>query len=160
VPAVVSSRSAQFGRYARADGQAERRDYRNGRLKANFVKGVVLEYFSSTHGARKGLAAQRPSRQRHSGYITRKLARHSPRIWSSHRTTAATTHGITRGVVYRGEKVEVSLADAIRGRVSRTNIVNPITDDVVIRERRTDYGRYRPPHRKPGAVSESRSAAR
>ena len=41
---------------------------------------------------------------------------------------------MTKGVVYRGEKVEVSLADAIRGRVSRTNIVNPVTDEVIVRE--------------------------
>ena len=45
-----------------------------------------------------------------------------------------TTQGITKGVIYRGEKVEVSLADSIRGRVSRTNIVNPITDEVIVRE--------------------------
>ncbi|MFB3106583.1 MAG: DNA-directed RNA polymerase subunit beta', partial [Pseudomonadales bacterium] len=45
-----------------------------------------------------------------------------------------TAKGSTRGVVYRGEKVEVSLADSIRGRVSRTNIVNPITDEVIVRE--------------------------
>ena len=37
-------------------------------------------------------------------------------------------------MIYRGEKVEVSLADSIKGRVSRTNIVNPITDEVVVRE--------------------------
>ena len=45
-----------------------------------------------------------------------------------------TTQGITKGVIYRGEKVEVSLADSIRGRVSRANIVNPITDEVIVRE--------------------------
>jgi DNA-directed RNA polymerase subunit beta' len=45
-----------------------------------------------------------------------------------------TTKGLTRGVVYRGEKVEVSLADAIRGRVSRTNIVNLITEETIVRE--------------------------
>jgi DNA-directed RNA polymerase subunit beta' len=45
-----------------------------------------------------------------------------------------TTQGITKGVIYRGEKVEVSLADSVRGRVSRTNIVNPITDEVIVRE--------------------------
>src|SRR6202011_3735606 len=45
-----------------------------------------------------------------------------------------TTQGITRGVIYRGEKVEISLADAIRGRVSRTNIVNPITDDLIVKD--------------------------
>ncbi len=41
---------------------------------------------------------------------------------------------MTRGVLYRGEKVEVSLAQAIRGRISRQNIVHPITDEVVVRE--------------------------
>ncbi|MEX2114971.1 MAG: DNA-directed RNA polymerase subunit beta', partial [Pirellulales bacterium] len=45
-----------------------------------------------------------------------------------------TTQGITKGVIYRGEKVEVRLADSIRGRVSRINIVNPITDEVIVRE--------------------------
>ena len=45
-----------------------------------------------------------------------------------------TTQGITKGVIYRGEKVEVRLADSIRGRVSRANIVNPITDEVLVRE--------------------------
>ena len=33
-----------------------------------------------------------------------------------------------------GEKVEVRLADAVNGRVSRQNIVNPITDEVIVRE--------------------------
>jgi DNA-directed RNA polymerase subunit beta' len=45
-----------------------------------------------------------------------------------------TTQGIEKTVIYRGEKVEVSLADSIRGRVSRANIVNPITDEVVVQE--------------------------
>ena len=35
------------------------------------------------------------------------------------------------------KKVEMSLTDAIRGRVSRTNIVDPITDEVIVREKRT-----------------------
>ena len=45
-----------------------------------------------------------------------------------------TTQGITKGVVYRGEKVEVSLIDSINGRVSRQSIVNPVTDEVIVRE--------------------------
>src|SRR5262249_61994940 len=45
-----------------------------------------------------------------------------------------TTQGITKGIIYRGEKVEVNLADSIKGRVSRANIVNPITDDVIVHE--------------------------
>ena len=45
-----------------------------------------------------------------------------------------TTQGITKGVVYRGEKVEVSLVDSINGRVSRQSIVNPVTDEVIVHE--------------------------
>ena len=102
-------------------------------IKANFREGLtVLEYFSSTHGARKGLA-DTALKTADSGYLTRKLADICQNmVITTH--DCGTTKGITRGVVYRGEKVEVSLADAIRGRVSRTNIVNPITDEVIVRE--------------------------
>ena len=50
------------------------------------------------------------------------------------RHDCGTTQGITKGVIYRGEKVEISLADSIRGRVSRSNIVNPITDETIVAE--------------------------
>src|SRR5580700_10442204 len=102
-------------------------------IKANFREGLsVLEYFSSTHGARKGLA-DTALKTADSGYLTRKLADICQNMVIT-TYDCGTTKGITRGVVYRGEKVEVSLADAIRGRVSRTNIVNPITDEVIVRE--------------------------
>ncbi|HAB12893.1 MAG TPA: DNA-directed RNA polymerase subunit beta', partial [Planctomycetaceae bacterium] len=96
-------------------------------IKANFREGLsVLEYFSSTHGARKGLA-DTALKTADSGYLTRKLADICQNVVVTE-PDCGTTEGITKGVVYRGEKVEVGLADAIRGRVSRTNIVNPITD--------------------------------
>ena len=102
-------------------------------IKANFREGLtVLEYFSSTHGARKGLA-DTALKTADSGYLTRKLADVCQNMVVN-TMDCGTTKGMTRGVVYRGEKVEVSLADAIRGRVSRTNIVNPITDEVIVRE--------------------------
>ncbi len=102
-------------------------------IKANFREGLsVLEYFSSTHGARKGLA-DTALKTADSGYLTRKLADICQNMVVTQHD-CGTTKGITRGVVYRGENVEVSLADAIRGRVSRTNIVNPITDEVIVRE--------------------------
>ena len=102
-------------------------------IKANFREGLtVLEYFSSTHGARKGLA-DTALKTADSGYLTRKLADICQNMVIT-MEDCGTTKGITRGVVYRGEKVEVSLADSIRGRVSRTNIVNPVTDEVIIRE--------------------------
>jgi len=102
-------------------------------IKSNFKEGLtVLEYFSSTHGARKGLA-DTALKTADSGYLTRKLADICQNmVVTTH--DCGTTKGVTRGVLYRGEKVEVSLAQAIRGRVSRTNIVNPITDEVIVRE--------------------------
>ncbi len=102
-------------------------------IKANFREGLnVLEYFSSTHGARKGLA-DTALKTADSGYLTRKLADVAQNVVvTAH--DCGTTQGITKGVIYRGEKVEVSLADSVRGRVSRANIVNPITDEVIVRE--------------------------
>jgi DNA-directed RNA polymerase subunit beta' len=102
-------------------------------IKANFREGLsVLEYFSSTHGARKGLA-DTALKTADSGYLTRKLADVAQNVVVTVHD-CGTTQGITKGVIYRGEKVEVSLADSVRGRVSRANIVNPITDEVIVRE--------------------------
>ncbi|HVA48969.1 MAG TPA: DNA-directed RNA polymerase subunit beta' [Pirellulales bacterium] len=102
-------------------------------IKANFREGLtVLEYFSSTHGARKGLA-DTALKTADSGYLTRKLADVAQNVVITQQD-CGTTQGITKGVIYRGEKVEVRLADSIRGRVSRANIVNPITDEVVVKE--------------------------
>jgi len=102
-------------------------------IKANFREGLsVLEYFSSTHGARKGLA-DTALKTADSGYLTRKLADVAQNVVVT-MYDCGTTQGVTKGVIFRGEKVEVSLADSIRGRVSRANIVHPITDEVIVRE--------------------------
>ena len=102
-------------------------------IKANFREGLsVLEYFSSTHGARKGLA-DTALKTADSGYLTRKLADVAQNVVVT-MDDCGTTQGITKGVIYRGEKVEVRLADAVKGRVSRQNIVDPITDTVVVAE--------------------------
>ncbi len=102
-------------------------------IKANFREGLsVLEYFSSTHGARKGLA-DTALKTADSGYLTRKLADVAQNVVVT-MYDCETTQGITKGVIYRGEKVEVRLADAVKGRVSRQNIVNPVTDEVIVAE--------------------------
>ncbi len=102
-------------------------------IKANFREGLtVLEYFSSTHGARKGLA-DTALKTADSGYLTRKLADVAQNVVITMQD-CGTTQGITKGVIYRGEKVEVRLSAAVNGRVSRQNIVNPVTDDVIVRE--------------------------
>ncbi len=102
-------------------------------IKANFREGLsVLEYFSSTHGARKGLA-DTALKTADSGYLTRKLADVAQNVVVTLHD-CETTQGVTKGVIYRGEKVEVRLADNVNGRVSRQNIVNPVTDDVIVHE--------------------------
>lgn len=102
-------------------------------IKANFREGLsVLEYFSSTHGARKGLA-DTALKTADSGYLTRKLADVAQNVVVT-QENCGTSQGVTKGVVYRGENVEVRLATAIFGRVSRQNIVNPVTDEVIVRE--------------------------
>src|SRR5437667_2084165 len=102
-------------------------------IKSNFREGLtVLEYFSSTHGARKGLA-DTALKTADSGYLTRKLADVAQNVVITQHD-CGTTQGVTKGIMYKGDKVEVGLADSIRGRVSRANIVNPITDEVVVKE--------------------------
>ncbi len=102
-------------------------------IKANFREGLsVLEYFSSTHGARKGLA-DTALKTADSGYLTRKLADVAQNVVVT-MEDCGTTQGVTKGVIYRGESVEVRLSIAIKGRVSRQNIVNPVTDEIIVRE--------------------------
>src|SRR5207248_608681 len=85
-----------------------------------------------THAARKGLA-DTALKTADSGYLTRKLADVAQNVVIT-MEDCGTSQGITKGVIYKGEKVEVSLSQSIRGRVSRVNIVNPITDEIVVKE--------------------------
>ncbi len=68
-----------------------------------------------------------------SGYLTRKLADICQNMVITQHD-CGTTQGVTREVLYRGESVEVSLRDAIVGRVARDNIVDLITGETVVRE--------------------------
>jgi DNA-directed RNA polymerase subunit beta' len=102
-------------------------------IKANFREGLkVLEYFSSTHGARKGLA-DTALKTADSGYLTRKLADVAQNVVINE-YDCGTLNGITKGIVYRGDKIEVPLSQGIRGRVARDTIVDVITDEVIVQE--------------------------
>jgi len=102
-------------------------------IKANFREGLtVLEYFSSTHGARKGLA-DTALKTADSGYLTRKLADVAQNVVVTMHD-CGTAQGIEKGVIYRGEKVEVRLADSLRGRVSRDPIKHPVLGHTVVAE--------------------------
>jgi DNA-directed RNA polymerase subunit beta' len=102
-------------------------------IKANFKEGLrVLEYFSSTHGARKGLA-DTALKTADSGYLTRKLADVAQNVVITMHD-CGTPNGIEKGTVYQGEKVAVSFVDAVRGRVARQTILDHIHDETVIEE--------------------------
>jgi len=102
-------------------------------IKANFREGLtVLEYFSSTHGARKGLA-DTALKTADSGYLTRKLADVAQNVIVTE-IDCGTLKGIAKSAVYKGEQVDVPLADVIVGRTARENIVNPITDEMIVAE--------------------------
>jgi len=102
-------------------------------IKANFREGLsVLEYFSSTHGARKGLA-DTALKTADSGYLTRKLADVAQNVIVNE-IDCGTLNGVTKTTIYKGETVEVELKDMIVGRTARDTIRNPITDETIIVE--------------------------
>ncbi len=102
-------------------------------IKANFREGLtVLEYFSSTHGARKGLA-DTALKTADSGYLTRKLADVAQNVIINE-LNCGTGRGISKSATYKGEQVDVPLRDVIMGRASRENIINPVTDTMVVKE--------------------------
>jgi len=93
-------------------------------IKACFREGLPsLEYFSSTHGGRKGLA-DTALKTAESGYLTRKLADVGQNI-VVRANDCGTTAGVTKVPVYRNQKIEVPLSMAIRGRVSLETVVDP-----------------------------------
>ncbi|MGE3107243.1 MAG: DNA-directed RNA polymerase subunit beta' [Phycisphaerales bacterium] len=102
-------------------------------IRANFREGLhILEYFSSTHGARKGLA-DTALKTADSGYLTRKLCDVAQSVIISE-YDCGSKRGIKKRAIYKGEKIDVPLRDQVIGRVSRNNIVNPVTDDVIVHE--------------------------
>ncbi len=102
-------------------------------IKANFREGLsVLEYFSSTHGARKGLA-DTALKTADSGYLTRKLADVAQNVIIS-TEDCGTIKGITKDVLYKGEEVDISLAESIIGRTARDTIRHVVSDEVIVRE--------------------------
>jgi DNA-directed RNA polymerase subunit beta' len=102
-------------------------------ILANFREGLsVLEYFTTTHGARKGLA-DTALKTADSGYLTRRLADVAQNV-IIRELDCKTIQGITKSVLYRGETLDISLKESIVGRVARDTITNPITDQVIVAE--------------------------
>ena len=100
-------------------------------IKANFREGLnVLEYFISTHGARKGLA-DTALKTANSGYLTRRLvdvAQDSTIIESD----CGTLDGIEAEPLMEGGEVIQHVGDRILGRVALEDIVDPYTNSVLV----------------------------
>ena len=102
-------------------------------IRANFREGLsVLEYFISTHGARKGLA-DTALKTADSGYLTRRLVDVAQDVIISDED-CRTTNGIeARAIVESGEVIE-PLRDRIIGRVTLDRIIDPITGKLIVDE--------------------------
>ena len=98
---------------------------------SNFKEGLtVLEYFNSTHGARKGLA-DTALKTANSGYLTRRLVDVAQDCIITEED-CGTTRGITLRAVVEGGDVLVSLGQRILGRGAAEDVKDPGTGDVIV----------------------------
>ncbi len=98
---------------------------------ANFKEGLsVLEYFNSTHGARKGLA-DTALKTANSGYLTRRLVDVAQDSIITE-PDCGTDAGINVQAVVDSGQVLVTLADRVLGRTAQEDIKNPATGEVLI----------------------------
>ena len=101
-------------------------------ITSNFREGLsVLEYFISTHGARKGLA-DTALKTADSGYLTRKLVDASQDVIINE-IDCGTVNGIVVRSIYEGDEEVVDLATRIIGRVSCETVVDPVTKKKVVK---------------------------
>jgi len=100
-------------------------------IKANFREGLtVLEYFISTHGARKGLA-DTALRTADSGYLTRRLVDVAQDV-IVREEDCGTTNGIAVSEIKDGSEVIEKLEDRIIGRVAMEDVLHPSTGEVLV----------------------------
>ncbi|MGB6769621.1 MAG: DNA-directed RNA polymerase subunit beta' [Methyloceanibacter sp.] len=99
---------------------------------SNFKEGLsVLEYFNSTHGARKGLA-DTALKTANSGYLTRRLVDVAQDCIVTEED-CGTTAGITARALIESGEVTVSLGARVLGRTAAENVKNPATGKVIVK---------------------------
>ena len=125
--AQVKQLSGMRGLMAKPSGEIIERP-----ITANFREGLsVLEYFISTHGARKGLA-DTALKTADSGYMTRKLVDVAQDVLVRE-DDCNSKDGIYLYPVYAGDEEIVSLADRVYGRVSCEKIKDPVTNNIILK---------------------------
>jgi len=101
-------------------------------ITSNFKEGLtVLEFFISTHGARKGLA-DTALKTADAGYLTRRLVDVAQEVIIIE-DDCGTVNGITVSEIVEGEDVVVSLKERIVARVALDNIVDVVSDEVIVK---------------------------
>ena len=102
-------------------------------IKSSFREGLtVLEYFISTHGARKGLA-DTALKTADSGYLTRRLVDVAQDV-IVREDDCGTDRGLLIGAIKEGNEVIESLYDRLVGRFARKTVKHPETGEVLVAE--------------------------
>ncbi len=98
---------------------------------SNFKEGLTMsEYFTSTHGARKGMS-DTALKTADAGYLTRRLVELAQNtVITEH--DCGTTEFITAKPVYQGSTLSVPLGDVVLGRTAAHDIVHPISKEVIV----------------------------
>ncbi|TNF53864.1 MAG: DNA-directed RNA polymerase subunit beta', partial [Burkholderiales bacterium] len=100
-------------------------------ITANFREGLnVLQYFISTHGARKGLA-DTALKTANSGYLTRRLVDVTQDLVVNEQDCGTSNGTLMRAIVEGGEVIE-SLRDRVLGRVTAEEVIHPETRAVIV----------------------------
>lgn len=101
-------------------------------IKSNFKEGLtVLEYFISTHGARKGLA-DTALKTADAGYLTRRLVDVAQNAIIT-MDDCGTLESVDRAALKEGLEIIEQLHERIRGRVAAEDVEDPITDKIIVR---------------------------
>ncbi len=100
---------------------------------SNFKEGLTMsEYFTSTHGARKGMS-DTALKTATAGYLTRRLVDLAiNNVITEH--DCGTHECITAKPVYQGANVSIPLGDVILGRTAAKDIVDPTTNEIIVKE--------------------------
>ncbi len=99
---------------------------------ANFREGLsILEYFISTHGARKGLA-DTALKTADAGYLTRRLVDVAQDCAIS-MVDCGTIRGVVTGALKEGEDIKEPLAERILGRVAVHDVIDPMNSEMIVR---------------------------
>ena len=100
-------------------------------ILSNFLEGLsVLEYFISTHGARKGLA-DTALKTADAGYLTRRLVDVAQDVIITE-NDCDTLRGIETSALKDNESVIENLSSRIKGRFTLYSIVDPVTDEIIL----------------------------